>query len=107
MTTTHLLADLADLLADLADQLMCYYSVGRKSMKSWLRVLWRMIDHCITNAYVIMANNASSVSQNMTRLQFRLSLVEQLTAPILASKQGPGRNPCQFLSRLVGKHFIY
>lgn len=49
---------------DLADQLMCYYSVGRKSMKLWQRVLWRMIDHCIMNAYVIMANNASSLSQN-------------------------------------------
>lgn len=35
---------------DLADQVMCYYSVGRKTMKWWRRVFWRMYDHAITNA---------------------------------------------------------
>lgn len=29
---------------DLADQAMCYYSVGRKTLKWWRRIFWRMHD---------------------------------------------------------------
>ena len=60
---------------DLADQAMCYYSIGRKSMKWWRRVFWRMVDHVITNAYVIYsANNAHSLERIHTRVKFHLQL---------------------------------
>ena len=53
---------------DLADQVMCYYSVGRKTMKWWRRVFWRMYDHAITNAYVIYSkNNATLLEKSLTR----------------------------------------
>ena len=50
---------------DLADQAMCYYSVGRKTLKWWRRVFWRMHDQAITNAYVIhKANSPANTSVN-------------------------------------------
>lgn len=76
-------------------------------MKWWRRVLWRTFDHAITNAYVIYsANNASSLEKIKTRLQFRLDLAQSLTAPAVARRRGPGRNPNQARPRLTGKHFL-
>ena len=93
---------------DLADQAMCYYSIGRKSMKWWRRVFWRMVDHVITNAYVIYsANNAHSLERIHTRVKFRLQLANDLATPALHLRKGPGRSPAQSLSRLTGKHFPY
>ena len=94
---------------DLADQVMCYYAVGRKSMKWWRRVFWRMLDHVITNAYVIYsANTATSYfEKRKTRLQFRLDLAQSLTTPAIAMRRGPGRNPSEALPHLTGKHFLY
>lgn len=61
---------------DLADRVMCYYSIGRKSMK-WWRVFWRMIDHMITNAYVIyVANNSNSLERIQTRVKFHLQIAK-------------------------------
>lgn len=93
---------------DLADQVMCYYSVGRKTMKWWRRVFWRMYDHAITNSYVIYtANNATSLDKVMTRKQYRLELAKALTAHAITSRRGPGHSPSSTLSRLTGKHFVY
>ena len=85
---------------------MCYYSIGRKSLKWWRKVVWRLHDQCITNARVIyLANTHTSLKKPLTNLQFRLSLVEKLTAPLVGSRKGPGRTPQQ--QRLTGKHFPY
>ncbi len=93
---------------DLADQVMCYYSLGRKSLKWWRRVFWRYHDHAIVNAYVLYAiNNSSSLDKTMTRKKFRLELARVLSAPAIALRRGPGRKPSQSLSRLSGKHFPY
>ena len=70
---------------DLADQMMCYYSVGRKNMKWWRKVLWRLHDHAITNAYVIYKQNNSN-AKSLTNLQFRLKLAEALTEPLMRLK---------------------
>ena len=93
---------------DLADQAMCYYSMGRKTLKWWRRVFWRMHDHTITNAYIIYkSNNASSLQKVQTNLQFRLTLAQALTSGVVAMRVGPGRSPSQVFSRLKGKHFPY
>ena len=92
---------------DLADQAMCYYSLGRKTVKWWRRVFWRMHDHAITNAYIIYKHNNASLQKVQTNLQFRLTLAEALTSGVVAMRAGPGRSPTQMLSRLKGKHFIY
>lgn len=90
---------------DLADQAMCYYSVGRKTMKWWRRVFWRVHDMAITNAYVVyLANNPNLL--NFRQKQFRMELAYSLTAQTLALRH-IGRPPGKELSRLSGKHFPY
>ena len=92
---------------DLADQAMCYYSVGRKSMKWWRHVFWRMHDHAIINAHVIYkANTATSLSKPISNLKFRLLLAQQLVEPYLSQRRGVGRTPTRE-ERLFGKHFPY
>ena len=93
---------------DLADQFICYYSVGRKNMK-WLRkIVWRLHNHAIVNATVIYwANMSTSVSKQLTNLQYRLNLVHALTQPLLASCLGHGPTPSSNEQRLIGKHLPY
>ena len=94
--------------SDLADQVMCYYSIGRKSLKQWRRVFWIMMDHVITNAYVIYAaNNSTSLERIQTRVKFHLQLANHLAIPALILCKGPGRSPTQILSRLTVKHYPY
>lgn len=93
---------------DLADQAMCYYSIGRKSLKWWRRVFWRMIDHVITNTYVIYAaNNSNSLERIQTHVKFRLQLANDLATPALILCKGSGRSRTQILSRLTGKDYPY
>ena len=93
---------------DLADQFICYYSVGRKNMKWWRKVVWRLHDHAICNAHVIYkANNSTSLSKSFTNYQFRLKLIEALTEPLLEVGRGSGHTPVTTDKRLVGKHFLH
>ena len=70
---------------DLADQAMCYYSVGRKTMKWWRHIFWRMHNHATINAHVIYkANTATSLSKPISNLKFRLLLAQQLVEPYLS-----------------------
>ena len=89
---------------DLADQVMYYYSVGRKTMKWWRQVFWR---HVVTNAYVIYSSNKAASLEK--RVQFQLDLAQSLTTQLVAMRRGPGRNSSQVLARLTltGKHFLY
>lgn len=91
---------------DLADQAMCYYSVGRKTMKWWRRIFWRMHDQAITNAFVIYKANRADVGPPPRQKQFRMEVAYALTSPML-SHRNFGRPPGQELSRLLGKHFPY
>ena len=68
---------------DLADQAMCYYSVGRKTMKWWRRVFRRMHDQAITNAYVIYKENNQN-TMGMWQKQFCMELAYSFMAPALA-----------------------
>ena len=93
---------------DLCDQYSCYYSVGRKNMKWWRKVVWRLHDHAIMNAIVIYrANTSTSLSKPLPNLQFHMKLVHALTEPLLLSRLEPGRTPTSQEQRLVGKHFPY
>ena len=91
---------------DLADQKMCYYSIGRKNMKWWRKVVWRLHDHAITNAYVIYKEN-NSHTMGLTNLQFRLKLAEAMTESLMTSRVIPTRPPVTTEMRLTGKHFPY
>ena len=93
---------------DMADQAMCYYSLGRRILNWWRRVFWRLHDMTITNAFVIYKmNNATSLQKVQTNRQFCLTPAEKLVAGIVASRRGPGRPPTRSISCLTGKHFPY
>lgn len=75
---------------DRADQLMVYYAYGRKSLKWYKRVFWRMVDHAILNAFVL---HKSVISPNPRKYaqKFQMELSYALTAPFLANRIGQGR----------------
>ena len=88
---------------DIADQLMVYYACGRKSMKWYKRVFWRLIDHAILNAYILFKAVTGS---NLSQKKFRIDLAYALTAALSSSRMGRGRSPSDTgLTRLQGKHF--
>jgi len=60
---------------DTVDQMHENYSIGRKSMKWWPRLVWWCIDLCIHNAYILHCMNSINP---MTNLQFREHLMHQL-----------------------------
>jgi len=91
---------------DLADQAMCYYSVGRKNMKWWRKIVWRLHDHAINNACIIYKENNTS-ERTLTNLQFRLKLAQALAEPLITSRIRPTRTPASDDKRLQGKHFPY
>ncbi len=39
--------------ADAADQPMMYYSCGRRGMKYWRRITWRLLDQVVLNSHVL------------------------------------------------------
>ena len=89
---------------DLANQSMCYYSVDRKNLKWWRKIVWRLHDHAINNSYVIYKANTSS-EKSLTNLQFRLKLAHAMTEPLVGSRIIPSRAPVSEEKRLIGKHF--
>ena len=100
---------------DLMDQHISYYSMsGRKTLKWWKKVLWRLLDIAIINAWIIFKSNFPDSSINSQKL-FRLKLVEEMVQPLLTLRSSPmcptyihgkGRSTVEE-SRLIGKHFPY
>lgn len=72
---------------DRADQLMVYYAYGRKSLKWYKRVFWRMVDHAILNAFVLHKSVISPNPRKYTQ-KFQMELSYALTAPFLANRIG-------------------
>ena len=92
---------------DFSDQYMCYYSVGRKTMKWWQHVFWQLHDIAILNAFVIYcANHATSIQSNKN---FWIELARMLCSSLINSsaRRRPSRPTTNDLSRLIGKHFLY
>ena len=79
---------------DLADQAMCYYSVGCKTMKWWRRIFWRIHDQAITNAVVIYKANTSNAQQVKPEKFYRIQLANALTFAAYQLCKQAGR-PCQ------------
>ena len=99
---------------DKCDQFLNYYSVGRKSIKWWKKVFFRMLELCIINAMVLYfsANPAFSKKRQAHKL-FRIQLVHELVQPLLDKRTDPnedqsptpGRKSNLDDIRLKGKHF--
>lgn len=99
---------------DLHDQLQVYYSIGRKGMKWWKRVFWRLCEIAVLNSY-LLHNVVHGKSRKMTQKAFRLKLAYSLTEDLVTQRAnptdnavvpGPGRRPSSLIPRLLGKHFL-
>ena len=97
---------------DLHDQLQVYYSIGRKGIKWWRKVFWRMLEISVLNSYVLYCcvhGRSRKMTQKNYRLQLAYSLVsiyvdQQANPPDNTVVSGPGRRPSP-IPRLLGKHF--
>ena len=94
---------------DLADLYMVYYAIGRKSMKWYKRVVWRLIEMDIFNSFVVYRSHQPP-DERTRELKFLIDLANALVTPLLDR-----RNDTILLvissptipKRLIGKHFAY
>ena len=101
---------------DLTDQHISYYSMsGRKTVKWWKKVLWRLLDMVIINSWIIFRCNFPDSEINSQRV-FHLKLVEEMVQPLLSLYSLPtcpahlhdkGRPTVADDNRLIGKHLSY
>ena len=73
---------------DLHDQLQVYYSIGRKGMKWWRRVFWRLCEISVLNSFVLH-NLVHGKSRQMTQKKFRLQLAYSLTEAEISKRANP------------------
>ena len=92
---------------DAADQHMMYYSCGRKGIKFWRRITWRLLDQVVLNSHVLYnLLQEQKCKTLLTQKQYRITLAYALAAPMHLMVRGPGRSPrMRNLDRLKGKHF--
>ena len=81
---------------------MVYYACGRRTLKWYKRVFWRLVEHVLINAYVLFKQVTKPNLQVWTQKKFRMELAYQLTAALVADRIGQGRtSPAnQLLTRL-------
>ncbi len=92
---------------DLGDQYLVYYAPGRKSMKWYRRVIWRLIDLAVLNAFIIYRERHVKAGR-IRQLGFRLDLSKSLVQPYLHVKSStlrPHISSPTVAQRLIGKHF--
>ena len=99
---------------DKCDQYLNYYSMGRKSIKWWKIVFFRLIELCVVNAIIIYFHkNADIALKRQAHKYFREALARELVQELLDAKENPHNEnadvsaQCQSkeLVRLRGKHF--
>ena len=92
---------------DHMDQLLVYYTAGRKTMKWYKRIFWRIIEMSIVNVFILY--NLCHPDKKMTQKMFRLKLADSLVANWINEKAmeicSPGRRSVYPSKRLQGKHF--
>jgi hypothetical protein len=67
---------------DVSGQLHYGYLPGRKSKRSWWRLVWWLIDMCIVNAYILHQIDHDGLSQ----LSFREALMYDLVKPFISNR---------------------
>ena len=95
---------------DQLDQVISNYDMQRKSMKWWKKVLIRMVELCIVNAFVLFQHkNRHLKKQNSVHKAFRETLPIQLVQSFLDKNADSYKSPLAHYKsddkRLVGKHF--
>ena len=71
---------------DIADQIMVYYACGRRTLKWYKRVFWRLVEHIIVNASILFRHVCQPNLRQWTQKKFRIELVYTLVAPLIANK---------------------
>ena len=75
---------------DKCDQYLNYYSMGRKSIKWWKIVFFRLIELCVVNAMVIYFHkNPDRASKWQAQKYFREALAYQLVQELEDVKENP------------------
>ena len=95
---------------DKCNQYLSYYSVGRRSMKWWKRLFFRILEIAIINATVIfMERNPAFKKRKQSHKLFREMLLHEMFQPLLDGRSdglytnGIGRKPVIHDERLKGK----
>ena len=88
------------------DQMLVYYAIGRKTIKWYKRIFWRLFDMAIVNAFVLFT---ICHPEKITQKEFRLQLAEEPVKGHINERSSevttPGRKPKGKEKRLCGKHF--
>ena len=71
------------------DQLIILYTIGRKSLQAWKRIMYYLFECCILNAYVIEGHfDKRHTSSKRDFLKFRIELATSLIDGYTGRKQG-------------------
>ena len=82
-------------------------SCGCCTLKCHKRVFWRMVEHALTNSYILFKQIINPNHREWTQRKYRIKLAYVLTASAAANRIGQGRSSNSPLIRLKGKHFPY
>ena len=89
-----------------------YTTLGRKSMKLYRHVCWRLIEMAVFNSFVIYkAQHTVGGSSRIQQLNYRLELSNLLDKPLIDKRNAiihpvTSRSPT-VPERLLSKHFLY
>lgn len=96
---------------DRADQLLCYYGFGHRTVRWWRRAFFFLLDMAVVNSYILHSSRRTE-GRRYTHEQFRVDLAKELLAAagteVRSSERrygGHHQQPQQPLLRLVERHF--
>ena len=72
---------------DHMDQMLTYYSAGRKTIKWYKRLFWRIVDMAIVNSFILY--NLCHRDKPLTQKQFRLVIADALVQDFMNAKASP------------------
>ena len=70
------------------DQLLVYFAFGRKTLKWWKRVFWRLPEIALVNSRVL--HKLKPGNESVTQKHFRLNLCHSLVQPLFTLRENPG-----------------
>ena len=87
--------------ADHNDQLMVYFAIGRKTLKWWKRVFWRLPEIALVNSHLL--HKLKPGNESVTQKHFRLNLCHSLVQPLFTLRENPG---ARVVGGLVALQFL-
>ena len=64
---------------DRADQLLCYYGFGHRTVRWWRRAFFFLLDMAVVNSYILYSRQCTE-GRRYTHEQFRVDLAKELLA---------------------------